>query len=97
MIAREHPRLFGRKPETVLLGFQSVDALKQRVVQIGFAAMARQNRGDFALDRLKLIIGRRACEIEEDARHLVEAAPAALQRFDRIGEGRRLRIDSAQR
>ena len=53
MIAREHARLFGRKTEIVLLGLQSVDAREQRVVQIGFAAMARQDRGHVALDRLQ--------------------------------------------
>ncbi len=92
MVAFEHARLFGRKPEPVLPGLQCVDALEQSVVQIGFAAMARQDRGDLALDRLKLVVGRRAREIEKDLGHPVEAAPAALQRLDRVGEARRLRI-----
>ena len=59
MIALEHARLFGRKPELVLLRLQRVDALEQRLVQIGVAAMARENRRDLALDRLQFIIGRR--------------------------------------
>ena len=92
MIALKHARLFGGKPEPLLRSLQGVDALEQRVVQIGFAAMAREDGSDFALDRLNLVIGRRAGEIEEDARDLVEALPAALQRLDRVGEGRRLRI-----
>ena len=54
--------------------------------------MARENRRDFALDRLQLVIGVSARQIEKNARHLVEAAAAALQRLDRIGEGRRLGI-----
>ena len=92
MIALKHARLFGGKPEPLLHGLQGVDAPEQRVVQIGFAAMAREDGSDFALDRLDLVIGRGAGEIEEDARDLVEGLAAALQRLDRVGEGRRLRI-----
>ena len=54
--------------------------------------MARENRRDFALDRLQLVIGVGAGQIEENARHPVEAAAAALQRLDRVGESRRLGI-----
>ena len=54
--------------------------------------MARENRRDVALDRLQFVVGVGAGEIEEDARHLVERAPAALERLDRVGEGRRLGI-----
>ena len=92
MIALEHARLLGRKPEPLLIGLQGVDALEQRIVQIGFAAMTRQDRSDLALDRLNLVIARGAGEIEEDAGDLVEAPPAALQRLDRVGESRRIRI-----
>ena len=54
MIALEHARLLGRKPELVLLRPSSASMrLKQRLVQIGFAAMAREHRRDFALDRLR--------------------------------------------
>ena len=88
MIARKHARLFGRKPEPLLRGLQCVDALEQRVVQIGFAAMARQNRGHLALDRLQFVIGRGAREIGKDPRHSIEAVTAALQRLDGVGEGR---------
>ena len=38
MIALEHARLFGGKPELVLLGLERVDALEQRLVQIGVVA-----------------------------------------------------------
>ena len=34
----------------------------------------------------------RAGEVEEDFGDPVEASPAALERLDRIGEGRRLRV-----
>jgi hypothetical protein len=94
MIAGEHARLFGRKPEAAPFGVQRVDAPEQRVVQIGLVAMARQDRRHLPLDRLQFVIGRRARQIEEDAPHLVEAAPAALQGLDRIGEGRPLRVCS---
>ncbi len=87
MIALEHARLFGRKPEPVSFRLQSVNAREQRIVQEGLVAMARQDRRDIALDRLQFIIGRRACEIEEDVFHLLEVAPAALERLDRVGEG----------
>ena len=46
MIALEHARLFGRKPELVLLGLERVDALEERLVQIDLAAMAREDRRD---------------------------------------------------
>ena len=92
MIAVEHARLLGRKPELVFFGLQGVDAREQRLVQIGVVAMARQDRRDVALDRLQLVIGRRAGEVEEDGGDTVEAAAAALQRLDRIGEGRRRRV-----
>ena len=54
--------------------------------------MTRENRRDFPLDRLQLIIGVGAGQIEENARHFVQAAPAPLERLDRIGESRRRRI-----
>jgi hypothetical protein len=54
--------------------------------------MAREHRRDLPLDRLEFVIGRRAREIEEDFRNAIEAAPAAFQRVNRIGEGRRLWI-----
>ena len=92
MIALEHARLFERKPELVLVGLKRIDALEQRLAQIDIAAMARENRRDLPLDRLKLVIGRRAREVEEYFRHAIEAAPAPFQRFNRIGEGRRGRI-----
>ena len=92
MIALEHARLFGGKPEPVLPGLERVDALEQRLVQISFVAMAGEDGGDFALDRLQFIIGRGASEIEEDAADAIEAAAAALERLDRIGEGGRRRV-----
>ena len=92
MIALKHALLFGRKPELALAGLERVDAPEQGVVQIGVAAVARENRRDVALDRLQFVICVGAGEIEKDARHFVEAAPAALERLDRIGEGRRLGI-----
>ena len=92
MIALEHARLLGREPELRLLRLKRVDAREQSLVQIGVAAMARENRRDFALDRLQFVIGVGAGEIEKDARHFVEPAPAALERLDRIGEARRRRI-----
>jgi len=54
--------------------------------------MAGEARGNGALDRLQFVVGVSAREIEEDTRHFVEAAPAALQRLDRVGEGRRRRV-----
>ena len=92
MIALEHPRLFGRKPELVLVGLERVDALEERLVHIRGAVEARQDRRDLALDRLQFIIGRRAGEIEEDAGDAIEAATGALERLDRIGEGGRRRV-----
>jgi hypothetical protein len=41
-----------------------------------------------ALDRLQRLVGVRAGEIVENGGHLIEQAPALLQRDDRIGEGR---------
>ncbi len=90
MIALEHARLLGRKPELVLLGLERGDALEQRLVQRDLASMAREHGRDLPFDRLEFVIGRRAREIEEDFRHAIEAAPAAFQRFNRIGESRRL-------
>src|ERR1700722_2678860 len=92
MIAVEHTRLFGRKLEFGGVRLERVDALEQTLVQIGLAAMACENRRDFALDRLQLVIGVGANQIEKNAGHSVEAAAAALQRVNRIGEGRRFGI-----
>ena len=92
VIAAEHARLFGRKPELGLFRLQGVDALEQRLVQIGVVAMAGENRRDLALDRLQFFVGRRTREIEEDAGDTIEAAAAALERLDRIGEGGRGRV-----
>ena len=89
MIAFEHAGLFFIKAKLCLIRLQGLDAGKQRFVEIGLAAMARQDRRHLALDRLKFVIGGRAGEIVEDVRDLVEAAPAALQRLDGVGECRR--------
>ena len=48
--------------------------------------MARQDRRHLALDRLKFVIGGGAGEIIEDVGDPIEAAPAALQRLDGVGE-----------
>ena len=92
MIALEHARLLRREPELRLLRFKRVDAREQSLVQVGFAAMAREHRRNFALDRLQFVIGVGAGQIEKNTRHSVEPAPAALERLDRIGEARRRRI-----
>ena len=92
MIAVEHARLFGRKPEFAGVRLERVDALEQSLVQIGLAAVTRELRRDFALDRLQLVIRVGANQVEKNAGHSVEAAAAALQRVNRIGEGRRLGI-----
>ena len=92
MIAAEHAYLFGREPELVLLRFKRVDAREQSLVQVGFAAMARENWRNFALDSLQFVARMGAGEIEKYARHSVEPAPASLERLDRIGEARRRRI-----
>ena len=89
MIAAKHARLFGRKPELVLARFKRVDALEQSLVQIGLAAMAREYRRDVALDRLQFVIGVGAGQVEKNVSHFVEAASAALERLDRVGESRR--------
>ena len=51
--------------------------------------MAREARRDLALDRFDLVVCFRARQIEEDAGHSGQRAPAALQRVDGVGEGRR--------
>ena len=92
MIASKRPRLLGRKPERGLVRLERVDALEQRLVQIGVAVMAGEDRGDGALDRLQFVVRCGAGEVEENARDPVERTPAALERLDRIGEGRRRRV-----
>ena len=92
MIAIEHARLLGRQPEFVLVRLERVDALEQSLVQIGLAAVAREEGRDLALNRLQLVIRVGAGQVEENARHFVQAAAAALQGLNRIGEGRRLGI-----
>src|ERR1700733_4255248 len=56
MIALKHARLFGGKPEVVLLAFKRIDALEQGLVQRDLASMAREHRRDLPLDRLELVI-----------------------------------------
>ena len=92
VIATEHAGLFGRKPELVLFRLKRVDPLEQRLVQIGVAAMAGELGRDFALDRLQFFIGRGTRQIEKNGGDPIEAAAAALEHLDRIGEGRRRRI-----
>ena len=92
MIAVQHARLLGRKPEFVLFGLEGVDALKQRLVQIGLAAMAGEHRRDVPLDRLELVVRHGAREIEKDISHAIERTPAALHGLDRVGEGRGRRV-----
>src|SRR5579871_4016141 len=89
MVAVENPLLFGREAERSLARFQSVDAAKEGVVEIGLAPMAGERRRDLALDRLEFVVGLRAGQVEEDARDPVEIASAALERLDRVREGRR--------
>ena len=54
--------------------------------------MAGESGRDLPLDRLKLVIGVGAREIEENRADPGQIAAAPLQRFDRIGEGRRFRV-----
>ena len=49
----DEARLFGRQPEELVrTRFKRVDALKQSLVQIGLAAVPREDGRDLALDRL---------------------------------------------
>jgi hypothetical protein len=92
MIAVEHTRLFGRKRELGGVRLERVDALEQSLVQIGLAAVTRELGRDFALDRLQLVIRVGANQVEKNTGHSVQAAAAALQRVNRIGEGRQFGI-----
>jgi hypothetical protein len=93
VIAVEHTRLFGRQPEVAGVRLDRVDAPEQGLVQIGLAAMARELGRRLALDRLQLVIRVGANQIEKNTGHSVEAAAAALERLDRVGESRGLGID----
>ena len=92
MVPVEHARLFGRQPGFAGVRLDRVDTLEQSLVQIGLAAMAREFGRDFALDRLQLVIRVRANQIEKHTGHSVEAATAALEGLDCVGEGRRLQV-----
>ena len=83
-VRRSSPRLSRRRIERV-------DAAKQRLVEIDFAAEPRKHRRHVALDRLDRVVAVGAGEIEKHRRDPVELRAAALQRLDRIGEGRRAR------
>ncbi len=94
MIAFEHAGLFfieaNFRPR---LGRpQRFDAGEQRFVEKSLAAVARQDRGHLALDRLQFVGGLGSREIEEHPRDPVEAASAALQRLDGVGECGWLRV-----
>ncbi len=86
--ARKRARLLGREPERRLVRVQGVDPPEQRVVQIGVARVAREDRGDGALDRLEFVVRLGAGEIEEQLGDPVERPPAPLHGLDRVGEGR---------
>ena len=89
MSAGERARLLGREPERRLVRLQGVDPTEQRVVEISVARVAREDRGDGALDRLELVVRLGAGEIEEHLGDPVERPPAPLHGLDRVGEGRR--------
>ena len=78
----------GVEPERRLVRLQGVDPPEKRVVEIGVARVAREDRGDGALDRLELVVRFGAGEIEEHLGDPVERSPAPLERLDRVGEGR---------
>ena len=87
-IAVEHARPFGRQPEVACVRLERVDALEQSLVQISLAARGRapEFRRDLALDCLQFITRVGAGQYRKHARNFVEAAAAALERFNRVGE-----------
>ncbi len=93
VIEREHARLLRIEPEAFARRAQRLDAGEQRLVEVDFAAGARQNRRDIAFDRLQRVVAVRARQIEKHRGDAIERRPAALQRLDRVGEGGRFRID----
>src|SRR5205807_319979 len=66
MIALENPRLFGIKLEFAAPRIKHVDALKHRAVQTDSAAMPGKFWRDLAFDRLNLVIGVGARQMEEN-------------------------------
>ena len=86
VIERQRARLLGIEAQAVARRPQRLDAREQRIVEINFAAGARQNRRDVALDRLQRVVAVGAGEIEKHRRDAIERRAAALQRLDRIVE-----------
>ena len=91
-VAIEHARGLRVERQPRLRPMQRFDALEQRVVEKNGAALARQDRRDFALDLLQRVVAVGADEVEEHRGDAVERLAAALQRADRIVERRHLCI-----
>ena len=86
VVAVEHAELLGVEPERRAPLPERLDPAEERLVEGDLVAVARQCRGDVALDRLERVIGIGAGQVEEHRHHLIEAKPALLERRDRVGE-----------
>ncbi len=79
----------GVRPSDGCVRLQGVDPPEQRVVQIGVAGVARQDRRDGALDRFELVVRLGAGEIEKDAwrpgRGSARSAPAPRSCWRSVG------------
>ncbi len=89
MRAGKGARLLGREAERRLVRLQGVDPSEQRIVQVGVAGVAREDRGDGALDRFEFVVRLGPGQIEKHLGDPVEGPSAPLHGLDRVGEGRR--------
>ncbi len=92
VIALEHALLLGVEAGRIGRAHHRIDAAEQRRTRIDLVPMAGKLRRQFALDCEQRVVGIGAGQDVEDLVDALQRPPAEFQRFDCIGETRRLGV-----
>ena len=91
-MALQNTGLFQRQIERIAAGPEIVDPRKQGRIHADLRIVARHLRRDLAFQSLDARIGMGARPVPEQRRNAREGIAGDLERHDRVGECRRLRI-----